>query len=90
MQVRIYVCPIPGCGNYYGTDNMPDLHGVFTGPRTEDIAGHAERTGSRYKHTRAECPACRLRGQRVERELVVLEVPEPASVTPTPELPKVA
>ena len=87
LKVAVYVCPTPGCGNYYGASTMGDLGKQFTGPKVEDRAGLARATGSEMRHTRAECPDCRQRGLAVERKLVERTIQVEASGPPTPPLP---
>lgn len=73
MVIEVYLCPTPGCGSYYGASNTPDLTKELTGPKTEDrhqIIASASRVGVAGKrHSRAECPDCRLRGVHVDRVL---------------------
>jgi hypothetical protein len=75
-MLRVYVCPTLGCGDYYGVPDMEDLTTRLTGPKTEDrhiISKEESRVGIAGKrHTRAECPSCRERGEFVQRELVEL------------------
>jgi hypothetical protein len=80
MRVQLYICPTPGCPSYYGHDNMPDLAGSMTGPKTEDREALRQATGSPWRHNRAACPTCRLRGVEVDRVLVEMEVPKPVPV----------
>lgn len=89
VNIQVYVCPTPGCGNYYGTKSIEQLNlrDQFTGPRIEDRATHVQSHGTEYRHSRAECPDCRQRGVKVERALVFMEVELPDDNTPTPELP---
>lgn len=83
--MRVYVCPSPGCGDYFGHSGIaPDLSSHPTGPKTEDrhqVTKDASRVGVAGKrHSRAECPSCRERGIFVERQLV--DVPfDPHSFT---------
>lgn len=88
LYAYLYVCPTPGCGDYYGSSQMPDLGAEFTGPKCEDRGALEARTGSPYRHSRAACPSCRLRGVAVERALVRVAVPVPANAPPTPALPQ--
>ncbi len=76
-EVELYICPTPGCGSYYGGNNMPDLSKSFTGPRVEDRAKLREETGSGWRHTRSSCPECRIRGESVERVRMRVEVGVP-------------
>lgn len=86
--IEVYVCPTEGCGDYYGTAGMPDLHTRFTGPKSEDQPVLEITSGSPYRHTRAECPSCRARGRRVERVRMRVAVDMGEAVTvETPALP---
>jgi hypothetical protein len=86
VPVRVYVCPTPGCGNFFGGSDVGDLASEFTGVRAEDRGDYARKHGSPWRHTRAACPDCRARGASVERVSVVVSVPLPDPV-PTPPLP---
>lgn len=86
--VRVYVCPTPHCGDYFGTGTMEDLTKIFTGPKTEDKPNLLEKTGSDARHTRAACPSCRVRGTHVERILMETVLRVPVAGPPTPELPR--
>lgn len=88
-RVRFYVCPTPGCPDYFGSSSMQDLQTEWTGVKIED----RHQTGiSVYedapmgmRHPRAECPTCRLGGNHVMRLLA-----EAVVVVPPPELPPAA
>lgn len=83
--VGFYLCPTPGCGNYYGSSSMVDLSKEVALGRPEDHVP-ANNPGRIARHTRAECPDCRARGQRVERVLVATHVALPGPVA-SPEIP---
>lgn len=83
-EVEVYVCPEPECGNYYGTNAMPELGEQFTGPKLDDQSKLESVTGSRYRHSRAACPDCRMRGKSVERVRVKARV----AIPPSKDLPK--
>lgn len=88
MKIKVWICPTTGCGNYYGSSNDEvNLHESFTGAKVEDRAEHFRKTGSHWRHNRAECPDCRQRGESVQRELTEIELPTPEPRTPTPALP---
>lgn len=77
-MLRVYVCPTPGCGDYFGHSGIPaDLARHGTGPKTEDrhiVSAEDSRMGKAgIRHSRAECPSCRERGIFVERQCVELE-----------------
>jgi hypothetical protein len=56
--MRLYICPTPGCGNYYGSSSMPDLSRERKYSITHRPSG-----------TRDECPDCKAEGRTVRREL---------------------
>lgn len=87
-EIQVYICPTPGCGDYYGSGNMPDLGTSWNGPKLEDQGVKELREGSRYTNNRQSCPSCRLRGVDVQRVLMALAVDVPTEGPPTPELPK--
>lgn len=61
--MRLYICPAPGCGNYYGSSSMPDL-------ATAQNRAHNPRSGEyAITGTRDECPDCKARGRTVRREM---------------------
>lgn len=69
-QIVVYVCPTPGCPDYFGHTRV-DLDRPASA-RTEDRHAIREEMGTpedevASRHTRAECPTCRARGRRVER-----------------------
>lgn len=85
--IHVYVCPTPGCDNYYGSTDMGDLGSQFTGPKTEDKFALQATTGSTARHTRAACPFCRVRGRHVERVRMSLQIAVPTTGPATPALP---
>lgn len=76
--VEVWVCPTPGCGDYYGSSTAGDLTKQHSGPKVEDRAKLKEETGSPWKHNRAECPSCRQRGQKIQRQRVRVKIELPA------------
>jgi hypothetical protein len=64
VQVAVWVCPTPGCGNWYGSSSAGDL------ARAETRAPN----GGPVTSTRDECPSCRGRGKRVRRVRHVLAI----------------
>jgi hypothetical protein len=87
IEIVVLICPTEGCADYYGAPNCDMLIGEFSGARPENRHAEREATGSPYKTSRAECPSCRLRGQRVVREVVRIPVQRPGRVTSPPVLP---
>jgi len=61
MTVELYCCPTPGCANFYGAPNLPDLTERLTGVSVDDAAEYIRAHGTRWKHSRAQCPDCRQR-----------------------------
>jgi hypothetical protein len=78
--VAVYVCPTPGCPDYYGASNMPalelqmNLRSDLTHTTSYDPSKALEDT----THNRAECPTCRIGGKKVDRIRVELFVPAEA------------
>lgn len=86
--LEFFVCPTPGCDDYFGHNGMKDLGAIFTGPKIEDRPELQRTTGSTMRHSRAECPSCRERDHiQVERVRMSWVVQVPTSGPPTPELP---
>lgn len=88
-RVRLYVCPTPGCPDYYGSTTMAILEEEWTGVKIEDrhqtgISVYADAPKG-MRHPRAECPTCRKAGKHVMRLPV-----EAIVVVPMPELPPAA
>lgn len=85
QSVIVYICPTPGCGNYYAArDFRPD--------RTPDIDVPQIKRGPHNEHlpsfARTECPDCRNRGQRVVRvPYIVSQVIDLRKVIPLPAHP---
>lgn len=73
MSIIVYVCPTPGCGNYFGSSNSGDLS---TQVVAQKGANYEPRDPSRW-HARSACPDCRQRGKSVEREKVVVVLAPP-------------
>lgn len=87
-QIAVYVCPTPGCGNYYGTNAMPDLTKEFSGAKLDDAGAIEAKGQSRFKQSRADCPDCRARGLgRIERVRVNVNVGVQATGSAPSELP---
>lgn len=91
MQIRVYVCPTEGCGSYYGSSGMGELDEKIVGQYGQNF----ERRPVEMHHSRAQCPECRARGNKVERVAVLFDfdTPSPAvllGVLTPPELPAVA
>lgn len=93
-NIRVYVCPTPECSNFYGCSTMPNLYNEFTGPKTEDKHALEKATGHNVRHTRAECPECRVMRKdsdgkplQVERILLMVPINVPIAGPPTPPLP---
>ena len=75
QNITVYVCPNPECQSYFGSSTMPDLSEEFTGPKLDDKEKLAQETGSPFRHTRAECPECRVaRRMSVQRIPIVVGV----------------
>jgi hypothetical protein len=70
VRATIWICPTPGCGNYYAASNAGDLAESY----------NLNHNGQR-SFNRAECPDCRIRGTQVQRVAVDIRptVPEPAA-----------
>lgn len=83
--IVFYICTTPGCTSSTMVRPEEKLEESWTGPKSED-ASNLERGphGSRYRHTRAECPDCRTRGLgRVMRVRMEKTVAVPV-IGPTP------
>ena len=64
MIVKVWVCPTEGCGNYFASSTSgEDLDKQITGHR----GMNGEHNAPDRHHTRATCPDCWDRGNRVER-----------------------
>lgn len=79
IEIVAWMCPTPGCGNYYGASDAPDLSTEWTGARGLNF----EPTPA-AAHTRAQCPDCKARGVEVERVPVRTTVRRPAPITAPP------
>jgi hypothetical protein len=77
-EIRVYVCPTPDCANFYGSSSMGDLTQKLN-HRTSmrNLANEDPSEWGKVTGSRAECPYCRDRGIKVERELHVLTVTTP-------------
>lgn len=89
-KIEMYVCPTEGCKSAVIAKPGEKLEEEWTGPKIEDQQSLERSThGSRFRHTRAECPDCRLRtGLRVVRVRVaaIVSVPKIGPIpTPLPE-----
>lgn len=71
VDTVIWVCPSPGCADYYAAGGSGDLTSKHTGVKVEDkhlYPASTSRVGEvGMRHNRAECPSCRLRGVHVDR-----------------------
>jgi hypothetical protein len=77
--IHVYVCPTPGCQDYYGSGDMGDLAASRQGHR----GGNFEHRPLPVHHTRADCPTCRALGLgRVERVRVAVNIDRPQPVKP--------
>lgn len=67
--VEVWVCPAPRCGNYYASSSQADtdLAAEMQQGRVEDRKVPLTGEYKPPKHSRAECPDCRQRGEKVER-----------------------
>lgn len=91
LQVRklieVWVCPELGCDDFFGSPNAGDLRRQFTGPLVEERPALRAATGSPWRHNRAECPSCRKRGKRVQRQRLCVTVTFVPEFQEAPELP---
>jgi hypothetical protein len=90
-QIRVWVCPTPGCPDFYGDGSRADLTASYTGSKVENKHAEPLHTGPDgetlprgIKHTRAQSPTCRTQGRLVERVLCATTVfvplpPEPSA-----------
>jgi hypothetical protein len=62
VRVVLWVCPTPGCGNYYASSSAGELDTEWN----HDAKG-------KPTSARAQCPDCNRRGTRVNRHRVELE-----------------
>lgn len=76
VEVEIWACPTPSCGNYYGASSAKgmDLNAVMNEMRVDDKAAHVAQGGSPLTHSRGECPDCRARGFKVPRQKITLKL----------------
>lgn len=88
-DIEFYICPTPGCPDYFGSSTMPSLETAWTGPKAEDRGILAVNTGSPHRHNRAECPTCRTQGRSVQRMRMRITVGVPKEGPPTPPLPQI-
>ena len=63
VTIAVYVCPTEGCGNYFGASGMGDMESQQT-----DVHLQQE------TFPRKRCPDCMLRGNEVNRKLVVTKI----------------
>ncbi len=77
MLIALYVCPTPGCGDYYGATGMGDLGAK------QNLVSDMKHTvkSDPFAHpevvsTRATCQTCRARGMDVTRVLCSLKIDE--------------
>lgn len=63
VAVRVWVCPTPSCGNFYGSSSAPDLvTAVNRRSAMRNLADEDPSEWSKITSTRDECPDCRARG----------------------------
>lgn len=67
MRLCVWVCPNPGCGNYYGASGAGDLSKRLN----QDAKGNPT-------FARSICPDCREHGHMVERIPLSIEVTVPS------------
>lgn len=73
--ITVYVCPTPGCPDYFGSSGMPKLEDKLTGVYTEiRHSVQVEGLPPGMKHNRANCPTCRQAGRDVDRVPIRLNV----------------
>lgn len=79
IQITVWVCPTPGCGNYFASSGAPDLSQEKTGKKVEDVAEWEKKTGQRHTHMRSACPDCKAlrNGLLVDRKPVTTRVVVP-------------
>lgn len=63
LEIELYACPTPDCGNYFGVAGMADLAGRVIGTKSLNYEPKPE---SEHR-TGATCPYCFIAGKRVER-----------------------
>lgn len=64
-QVIVYICPTPGCGNHYASQNFRSDRSTIEAMQHRRGQNDGEQVQS---HTRVACPSCRLlRGIDVQR-----------------------
>lgn len=69
VVIRVYVCPNPECGNYYGTSTMGHLE------HEPNIAGGGSPRPGSVTSYRNRCPACgEARKERLARLIPEAEV----------------
>jgi hypothetical protein len=68
VHATIWICPTPGCGNYYAASSAGDLAESY----------NLDKNGQRT-FRRADCPDCRIRGRTVTRVAVDIrpQLPDP-------------
>lgn len=67
--VEVYVCPMPGCPDYFGSTSMPKLEEVMNlkSDMTHTASYNPAKADEDVTHSRSECPTCRRGGKQVER-----------------------
>ena len=85
LTIEVWCCPHPECSDYYAAANTHgvDLASRMNSPAVDNVAEHEKKHGTRFTHSRAQCPACKTsrRGEvdRVRVTTTIL-VPVPESV----------
>lgn len=65
VGIIVYICPTPGCGNFYSARNFrPDRDPKIEQPQTRRSQNDGQITDG---PPRIECPDCRTRGITAER-----------------------
>lgn len=95
-KVSLWVCPTPGCPDFYGDGRDVDLGTQLTGSKTENKHSEPIHRGPDgqdlprgFKHTCAQCPTCRAAGRPPSERVLctttvlvpLLTAPEPAATT---------
>jgi hypothetical protein len=76
MEVKVWVCPTDGCGNYYGSSSQAhlDLTNEINHESSMLHSKDSSPANPRVVGNRGICPDCRSRGQEVQRERVTVDV----------------
>jgi hypothetical protein len=74
MEVKLWLCPTRGCGNYYASSSSADRDlGAEKIVRSSMQHGVGETPGTVIGN-RGICPDCKQRGEIVQREPLVIDV----------------